>query len=71
MDSFSQKVPNGKYKVNLYFAETFDEVTEPGAASFPSKSATRNSKISTWSRKPAPRRRPTSNPSISTSPTAW
>jgi hypothetical protein len=34
MDSFSQKVPNGKYKVNLYFAETFDEVTEPGGRVF-------------------------------------
>jgi Malectin domain len=34
MDSFSQKVPNGKYKVNLHFAETFDEVTEPGGRVF-------------------------------------
>jgi hypothetical protein len=34
MDSFSQKVPNGKYKVNLYFAETFDEITEPGGRVF-------------------------------------
>jgi hypothetical protein len=34
MDSFSQKVPNGKYKVKLYFAETYDEVTEPGGRVF-------------------------------------
>jgi Malectin domain len=34
MDSFSVKVPNGKYKVNLHFAETFDEVTEPGGRVF-------------------------------------
>ena len=30
MDSFSCKVPNGKYIVKLYFAETFDGVTGPG-----------------------------------------
>jgi Malectin domain len=34
MDSFSQKVPNGKYTVKLHFAETFDEVTEPGGRVF-------------------------------------
>jgi hypothetical protein len=30
MDSFSWKLPNGKYKVNLYFAETYDGITGPG-----------------------------------------
>ena len=34
MDSFSQKVPNGKYIVKLHFAETFEEVTEPGGRVF-------------------------------------
>jgi malectin (di-glucose binding ER protein) len=34
MDSFSLKLPNGKYKVNLHFAETFDGVTEPGGRVF-------------------------------------
>ena len=34
MDSFSQKVPNGKYNVKLHFAETFEEVTEPGGRVF-------------------------------------
>ena len=34
MDSFSHKVPNGKYAVKLHFAETFDEVTEPGGRVF-------------------------------------
>jgi hypothetical protein len=34
MDSFSHKVPNGKYTVKLHFAETFDEVTEPGGRVF-------------------------------------
>jgi hypothetical protein len=34
MDSFSHKVPNGKYTVKLHFAETFDEITEPGGRVF-------------------------------------
>jgi hypothetical protein len=34
MDSFSVKLPNGKYTVKLHFAETFDEVTEPGGRVF-------------------------------------
>jgi endoglucanase len=34
MDSFSIKLPNGKYTVKLHFAETFDEVTEPGGRVF-------------------------------------
>jgi hypothetical protein len=34
MDSFSQKVPNGKYNVKLHFAETFEEITEPGGRVF-------------------------------------
>lgn len=34
MDSFSRELPNGKYKVRLHFAETFDEVTGPGGRVF-------------------------------------
>jgi len=30
MDSFSCKLPNGNYKVNLYFAETYEGITGPG-----------------------------------------
>jgi Malectin domain len=30
MTSFSENVPNGKYTVKLYFAETFDGITGPG-----------------------------------------
>jgi hypothetical protein len=29
MDSFSHKVPDGKYKVRLHFAETFEEIIGP------------------------------------------
>ncbi len=34
MDSFSCKVPNGKYLAKLYFAETFEGVTGPGGRVF-------------------------------------
>lgn len=34
MDSFSWKVPNGKYVVKLHFAETFDGITGPGERVF-------------------------------------
>ena len=34
MDSFSWPVPNGKYVVNLHFAETFDGITAPGERVF-------------------------------------
>jgi hypothetical protein len=34
MDSFSVKIPNGKYTVLLHFAETFDQITGPGQRVF-------------------------------------
>jgi hypothetical protein len=34
MDSFSRKLPNGKYLVKLYFAETFEGVDGPGQRVF-------------------------------------
>lgn len=34
MDSFSCKVPNGKYLAKLYFAETFEGITGPGERVF-------------------------------------
>jgi hypothetical protein len=34
MDSFSCKIPNGKYIAKLYFAETFDGITGPGERVF-------------------------------------
>ena len=34
MDSFSWPLPNGKYRVNLHFAETFEGITEPGQRVF-------------------------------------
>lgn len=34
MNSFSCAVPNGKYAVKLHFAETFEEITEPGQRVF-------------------------------------
>jgi hypothetical protein len=34
MDSFSIPVPNGKYKANLYFAETFEGISGPGQRVF-------------------------------------
>jgi len=34
MESFSWPVPNGKYVVNLHFAETFDGITGPGERVF-------------------------------------
>jgi hypothetical protein len=34
MDSFSCKVPNGKYVAKLYFAETYDGITGPGQRVF-------------------------------------
>jgi hypothetical protein len=34
MDSFSCKIPNGKYLAKLYFAETFDGITGPGERVF-------------------------------------
>jgi alpha-L-arabinofuranosidase len=34
MDSFTRKLPNGKYIVKLYFAETFDGVSGPGERVF-------------------------------------
>jgi alpha-L-arabinofuranosidase len=34
MDSFSTKVPNGKYVAKLYFAETYEGITGPGGRVF-------------------------------------
>src|SRR5580692_3302108 len=34
MDSFSCKVPNGKYTANLYFCETYDGINGPGQRVF-------------------------------------
>jgi hypothetical protein len=34
MDSFSCKVPNGKYTANLYFCETYDGISGPGQRVF-------------------------------------
>jgi hypothetical protein len=34
MDSFSTKIPNGKYVAKLYFAETFEGITGPGERVF-------------------------------------
>ncbi len=34
MNSFSRKVPNGKYVVKLHFAETFEEITAVGQRVF-------------------------------------
>ena len=34
MDSFSTKLPNGKYVAKLYFAETFEGITGPGERVF-------------------------------------
>jgi alpha-N-arabinofuranosidase len=34
MDSFSRKLPNGKYIVKLYFAETYEGITGPGERVF-------------------------------------
>ncbi len=34
MDSFSHELPNGKYKVRLHFAETFDGISGPGGRVF-------------------------------------
>ncbi|MGD9636477.1 MAG: malectin [Pirellulales bacterium] len=34
MESFSQPLTNGKYKVRLHFAETFEEISEPGQRVF-------------------------------------
>jgi hypothetical protein len=34
MSSFSYKLPNGKYTVKLYFAETYEDVTGPGQRVF-------------------------------------
>lgn len=34
MDSFSWPVPNGKYTVNLHFAETYEGITGPGGRVF-------------------------------------
>lgn len=34
MDSFSWPMPNGKYQVKLYFAETYDGITGPGERVF-------------------------------------
>jgi len=34
MNSFSRKVPNGKYVVKLHFAETFEEITAAGQRVF-------------------------------------
>jgi len=34
MDSFSVKIPNGKYVVKLHFAETFEDITGPGQRIF-------------------------------------
>jgi hypothetical protein len=34
MESFSQKLPNGKYQVKLHFCETFEGITEAGQRVF-------------------------------------
>jgi len=34
MDSFSTKLPNGKYVARLYFAETYQQITSPGERVF-------------------------------------
>jgi hypothetical protein len=34
MDSFTQKLPNGKYQVKLHFCETYDGITGPGQRVF-------------------------------------
>jgi hypothetical protein len=34
MDSFTQKIPNGKYEVKLHFCETYDGITGPGERVF-------------------------------------
>jgi hypothetical protein len=34
MESFTQKLPNGKYQVKLHFCETFEGITEPGQRVF-------------------------------------
>lgn len=34
MDSFSAKIPNGKYIVKLHFAETYEGITGPGQRVF-------------------------------------
>ncbi|HMD54692.1 MAG TPA: malectin [Phycisphaerae bacterium] len=34
MDSFSVKIPNGKYVVKLHFAETYEGITGPGQRVF-------------------------------------
>jgi hypothetical protein len=34
MDSFSWKLPNGQYRVNLYFAETYEGITQAGERVF-------------------------------------
>ena len=34
MDSFSQKIPNGKYEVKLHFCETYDGIAGPGQRVF-------------------------------------
>lgn len=34
MDSFAQKLPNGKYQVKLHFCETYDGITGPGERVF-------------------------------------
>lgn len=34
MTSFSEKVPNGKYTVKLYFAETYEDITDAGQRVF-------------------------------------
>lgn len=34
MDSFAQKLPNGKYQVKLHFCETFEGITAPGERVF-------------------------------------
>jgi len=34
MDSFTKKIPNGKYQVKLHFCETYDGITGPGERVF-------------------------------------
>ena len=34
MESFAQKLPNGKYQVKLHFCETFEGITAPGERVF-------------------------------------
>jgi len=34
MDSFTQKLPNGKYQVKLHFCETYEGITGPGERVF-------------------------------------